>query len=1587
MTVSHPVAPATPSLPLAQMLREHFSSRPSLEEVAAHVLQRALAQRYGWLPITPAKPLLLEPVYRYTADGFTSVGFDRSTLVDALIERFVTGHSVDYSQGQILTNSPPGSPAVPLAVNHQDLEWAVNQWGPQLINAYQEALVSYWMRPHDNGLSRFRWLAGQLKQTLLSTAVHSTALTSRQLEMIRQVVLIPDNVLRALSHGVKAYIVDQWGVSGSETLEMLRGIVLYERMETGDTLILFTLSGGIKVFASYPELGAQLLSLFSALTPQQRMQWRLYEPGGNIFESFSLTFLAKQLRDIQDAAPQAQQFERPGHVLERALKVATVDFDSVTIRGNTSLAKLRQALPAWLVMADPDRQQVMSQLLQDLAKSLQAPRWKPFDEDIPDIRRFARQALMAQMARDYPTKPVLDPDLIKVTLKLNLTQDLPTIGLFWKVPWGYTESTQTLTELSLRSLTAVDAELASISADQGVDATWLTYEVVRDLIYAVNVGKTYPELVSQQLRDDATQVAWRKARFVEQVRLQLPMLALENSLRYPGAFSQRAFEYVACVFKADVAQRSVDGQVIVLRPLAFKLRAGATPDVVLNMFLIGPQDISAGSLVLFRPMASVKLIEFSSLTALFDAIADPGRLQYDVLAWMSESARTRYTRQGFRAPHISVLNVIDFAQSLWSPSSALIDDRVVTGDYLEFLYQSTVDALLTLADQQSVSNLQAFWTWVKLKGGMSLSALLPLVGGPAGQVLRWLAPAWLAVQDLQGIEQGDTPDKMLGVADLLMNIAMLLLNAGNALRKVGPVVQLDTLLDQAQGLIGDEREIEFSWHEEGDSLLGGGTQSHSSSSTTQLDTVQSTSSLVREQPVLEQPWDGLYRRLSAIRQAEIELFRISRPLNVRRIDAGRTRGLYRNDAGLYAQVAEDWYAVEDSGSRVLAVDTEHPFRKGPELISDGVGGWSFLPEDQPPENTLMRRYSQRAEQLAQDALRRTALEAEYLKLFQEFTDEQLSDDSLIKALSGGEGDFAAQEQLIVEQLARMETAAWRSGKLLEFLKARRRLQVIKGFSDLHNRFSAGKVLAWRNQVELLSSKRRILLQQDVFEAKVFDVMQLPAVVGDVKLFATLSKRLPQYSELQTKAIALCSDAEQTLEHMQAQGRIGDTTMQGLTSSDWAGRRMSFKWRELQLRTLALQCFEPGDVRINHVAFDLINEVNQLASLRLMTCVELFSSHRFTLEQELRVLNGAFDGLVVADYKLTNQLNALPSYINRKALDSYHAFVRSLKARVEEQLLEHYGDFDAAGTVAGNGGRPLSTTVMLATRLRGLLIGKRRNAAEGESTELEYADLLEPFDHRVVMSFKRFLDDPQGDWSQIAARETGPVTKSAYGLLIGANAEAVRLVSLAPDKLQEAARMALFSQVSPLELRMDMLRYVQKMHRQREVLVEAMAAPGMLERHPEDYASAQETMRRLEAQVGHFIGEAVRRRNAMALARPPSSEGLLLLFDAGVIEVEEVKLGLRPEQRRGGELLRYFEVREASSGAVLWVAHFHYANVLARNAGYQFSRGHLKPFARRSISYGKLKQQALTDEERLNVYRMNLDHGIAGKVFFDPLADQ
>ncbi|MCT6985998.1 dermonecrotic toxin domain-containing protein, partial [Salmonella enterica] len=78
----------------------------------------------------------------------------------------------------------------------------------------------------------------------------------------------------------------------------------------------------------------------------------------------------------------------------------------------------------------------------------------------------------------------------------------------------------------------------------------------------------------------------------------------------------------------------VDGQAIVLRPLAFlpKNRSADTQDVVSNMFVIGPQDANAGPCLLYRPMAELPLLQYPSPADLLYAIRQSRHLRDSVLA-------------------------------------------------------------------------------------------------------------------------------------------------------------------------------------------------------------------------------------------------------------------------------------------------------------------------------------------------------------------------------------------------------------------------------------------------------------------------------------------------------------------------------------------------------------------------------------------------------------------------------------------------------------------------------------------------------------------------------------------------------------------------------------------------------------------------------------------------------------------------------------------------------------------------------------------------------------------------------------------
>ncbi|MGY2288654.1 dermonecrotic toxin domain-containing protein [Pseudomonas sp. SDO528_S397] len=729
--MSHPSSPSVSAAHLAtvQAIKRSFSSRPSLQEVAVDVLQASLGRSYRWLNIDQAQPVLMEPVYRY--DGKTSVleGHNSLTLVDALIERCVSGIFVDYNQGQILAASPADGEPAPLHVKSSDLEAVINEEGSTLIARYQEALIHYWVSTDSRFNVRYLDLADKLKEALL-TAAREPGVSHEYLDMVVQVIARP--VPDSNAQGVRAYLVDQWGEVGAANVEVLRGLVLIKPREDGQIVLLFTLARGIQVFGSQAELGQWLVNLLTPIPPGHRQQWRLYQPKGNIFYSFSLTFLAKQLADIENALAQVRTFDTSQRLLERTLKVITSDFD-VSPHDATYLARLRAALPAWLLQADPDLQTDMSQYVTELAQQIRQPGWKPFDEGIPALADFARSVLQAQLAKDYPQHPELDPDHIH--LKMVAQEPDPTQGhVFWALPPLYTDAHWTLSELAWLVLPSIDPrKLQRVPAEPGETDAGLSVEQLIEVLARANVRAAYGQLVSAKLKDDE-EARWRKVRFCEQWRVQLPRLALEYHLKYAPAFSRRAYRYVAALVQTGA--RKVQGQAIVLRPLAFQ--SGQGVDRVTHMFIIGPLDTQAGPHILYRPLAGVKLIEFASWDALLAAFVQAGPLQYQAMAWLPSATRRRYLAPGLAVPGLAAFGVVDFNDSLWADSGLALGTDVVEGDYHDHLFNSLVEALLDLADPVPASGLEAFWDWIKRHFVLGLALVLPLVGGPVGEAASWL---------------------------------------------------------------------------------------------------------------------------------------------------------------------------------------------------------------------------------------------------------------------------------------------------------------------------------------------------------------------------------------------------------------------------------------------------------------------------------------------------------------------------------------------------------------------------------------------------------------------------------------------------------------------------------------------------------------------------------------------------------------------------------------------------------------------------------------------------------------------------------
>ncbi|WP_348750803.1 dermonecrotic toxin domain-containing protein [Pseudomonas rhodesiae] len=789
MPDSTPANPA-PLLPgaintAAQAVAAHFAELPDVADVVSQLLSDAIAQRY------PSLALDLSATRLATPDGKQWVF--RPLL--SVVQDYLGGHlRLDFSDiGNLsfyLSTHPPRRLRLPgsgrTRLDMQVIEGLIKELADTLPFGLQNALNDFWR--NQAGPRRWRWMAQLLQDTLRIAALRRTDLDPQARQVLDQLVGTPDREQRVARHGAQAvfaYCLETTLRSGERSITLLGPHLVLTHPTNGTPVVLLCSPGGH--IEAFPSMDA----LIQAWGQRQASDYHLdevltqrYEPDGDIFDHQAVMILNQQLEQLGALQlPAADGFAAlQAHC--RQLMDPTAYFLQAPTVSTELLATLRTHLPAGLKNADSTAQAAYRHYSLALASAKQRGGGRTFLTGIPDIQTFTVASLLRELQADavrlegaaQADVTALDPNQLELTFAISAGYP-GTVGITQ-------HERMSLTDLAINNLSARPSGEMSITHRAGLTVpSWLTADYLtgsNGLIERVDIGLHYPRLLEQQLLASTDEARRRETLFADQLAVQLPLLALELSLRGANGMTRDGARRVAALMALAVA----DQQGVVIRHLALLRHPAASPDVVTNMFLIEAQDIASGPHILYRPLYAQALLEFPSREALLEAIASPGEVQNSVLLWMSDSARPVYANGGFRQPHYLRFGQGDEFSPLRTPGPATLSEDglndelhqcLITGRLMQYLYSNNARALVAQADRESVSNRESRWKLLLEGGGLLFSGVLyPLLRGPL-LLTTWLGNLYSSLQqDIQGLNALDAQTQELASVDLLLNLGLSL---------------------------------------------------------------------------------------------------------------------------------------------------------------------------------------------------------------------------------------------------------------------------------------------------------------------------------------------------------------------------------------------------------------------------------------------------------------------------------------------------------------------------------------------------------------------------------------------------------------------------------------------------------------------------------------------------------------------------------------------------------------------------------------------------------------------------------------------
>lgn len=897
---------STPLVGKSDLVRQ-TSHGPTPSEVASHLLRRKLGERYPELNIDPDKVTVATPQWLVVNDHVEAGPIEFRSLTYVLVRQSFYGTKANYLEGQhFLTLEPDTKDPVHLAVSIEEIARILNDSAALLFIELQRQQLGFW---NHKGRMIPRWLelSDSLRKALNVQTVKGW--DADECAMAREVFKDPDRSTRKNSNSelsaIQACLIDIDTVESNVTSHLLVGGALVLRATCGERelLVMYTIERGYESFTSMTQLGDSLPARLEEDLAGHALRWQLFEPDGNVFDHVAWALVASQLDAINFmASPDAPASENV---------VPEAGLDDTE---NSRLRQLDEAIPDWLREAPANDIQDYGRYITALGMLYREPDRKAAKAEIPSITDYAQRLMREAIIAD--TRAVGAANLPLDELRIKITNSFTADNL--TLPNPLDQHIESLADFALENEEPYMATVFFLHDDPV--PKWLTPEFLSTVAAQVNIGEAYPVLIKTRLMDDPVESRRQENFYCDQLRLLLPLLALEGKVRQESGINEQGYRFISDLLDPNPKK----AQSIAICPLTLtpQHRLISASDTVANMFIINPRHAEGGPCLLYRPMLDPPLMQFPSRQNLLYALHQPGELRDSVLAWLPDKSLSfEYAQSvfpvGLPSPWLVAEQVVNPLQRADRFGHVVFENDEITGNVLSALFKSNAQALVDLAERQSQSNAERRWSLLKDSSWALFNAASNFLSGAVGTAI-WV---WQSINEIQqaldASEKGDSFIVWTSVSDILLTLGIILSHHAVMRRK--------TKSGQPRFSVRMEAKPEI------DPI------------TVTLNPVSLSSELPPEHYSSLEVAGTVPRRTPAALGTWLDTLKVAAidpdARNVTKLNEAPPH-LYQLDYKNFAQVGERWFQViVNADEQVHILDPNNTHRIGPLLIHNSKGQW------------------------------------------------------------------------------------------------------------------------------------------------------------------------------------------------------------------------------------------------------------------------------------------------------------------------------------------------------------------------------------------------------------------------------------------------------------------------------------------------------------------------------------------------------------------------------------------------------------------------------------------------------------------------